>query len=491
MTAGARPPLLPEARRRKRRRFLIGLVIGLTIIAAPLVWFLGWRISNRAAVTRLEAAARQRGEPLTLADLATNYPPVPDRENAAVALMNLWEKSDPVCWRAYRQNKRPLPDLLKHEFPPDLPYLGALQRKLARAKPLDPDTLADAEAWLAANSAHLQAVRQALQLPRCRFPLIIEEGRNAPMLHLRELEVEADYFRLEAALATERGDLERGLAALACVPRLGRLVEQEPLVRSQFACLALFNMTLNDSERFLSRRALSGAQLDQLEKLIESLQMPGALRRGYLEERALHLAAYDLPHLIWEGTNTPPGVFPFNPEEDAAQHREDARQWRAWGVQTADKRLALECYDRAIQLAAEGTPRAIQATERLFREADQRAQRFPPLMVDWFMLARQEHVACRFASLEGRRRSALTALAIERYRLTHQGLRPQTLDLLTPSLLPKVPSDPFDGQPLRYRRLLRGYVVYSVGDDLKDNGGLEAPTRFSKGAYDRTFTVER
>jgi hypothetical protein len=38
--------------------------------------------------------------------------------------------------------------------------------------------------------------------------------------------------------------------------------------------------------------------------------------------------------------------------------------------------------------------------------------------------------------------------------------------------------DPFDHQPLRYKPETNGYVIYSVGEDLKDNNG-EVP----KGRY--------
>jgi hypothetical protein len=41
-----------------------------------------------------------------------------------------------------------------------------------------------------------------------------------------------------------------------------------------------------------------------------------------------------------------------------------------------------------------------------------------------------------------------------------------------PALLDRVPKDPFDGQPIRYCKLDKGYVVYSVGEDRKDDKGL-------------------
>ena len=97
---------------------------------------------------------------------------------------------------------------------------------------------------------------------------------------------------------------------------------------------------------------------------------------------------------------------------------------------------------------------------------------------------------------EGRRaaivRDMESAVAIERYRLVN-GKLPSQLSDLVPTFLPVVPTDPFDGKPLRYKTLTKGYVVYSVGDDCEDNGGIE---KNSKGASwvsgtDITFTVER
>jgi hypothetical protein len=65
-------------------------------------------------------------------------------------------------------------------------------------------------------------------------------------------------------------------------------------------------------------------------------------------------------------------------------------------------------------------------------------------------------------------------VSVESYRSEHGQL---------PNSLPSAFSDPFDGQPLRYKKLAKGYVVYSVGEDGKDDGGDEKK--------DITFTVER
>lgn len=89
-------------------------------------------------------------------------------------------------------------------------------------------------------------------------------------------------------------------------------------------------------------------------------------------------------------------------------------------------------------------------------------------------------------------RLAFTALAIEGFAAA-TGRFPETLEQLTPKFLPEVPEDPFTGMELKYRHAGKAYVVYSVGPDRQDNGGLEvAPGNEARAkAYDLTFTAQR
>ncbi|RLS24327.1 MAG: hypothetical protein DWH70_07475 [Planctomycetota bacterium] len=66
---------------------------------------------------------------------------------------------------------------------------------------------------------------------------------------------------------------------------------------------------------------------------------------------------------------------------------------------------------------------------------------------------------------------AITGLAIERYRITN-GKWPRKLDELVPEYLAKLPTDPFNGEPLLVGTIPGGLVIYSVGPDLQDNNGL-------------------
>lgn len=61
-----------------------------------------------------------------------------------------------------------------------------------------------------------------------------------------------------------------------------------------------------------------------------------------------------------------------------------------------------------------------------------------------------------------------TIIALRRYSLLH-GKLPENLDLLVPKYLKRLPIDYFDGNTLRYSKKDRW--VYSIGVNLKDNGG--------------------
>jgi hypothetical protein len=68
-------------------------------------------------------------------------------------------------------------------------------------------------------------------------------------------------------------------------------------------------------------------------------------------------------------------------------------------------------------------------------------------------------------------RCAIVLLAAERYRREHNRWPATLPDLVAGGYLKEVPSDPYDGAPLRLKRVEDGLVIYSVGADCADNGG--------------------
>ncbi len=73
-------------------------------------------------------------------------------------------------------------------------------------------------------------------------------------------------------------------------------------------------------------------------------------------------------------------------------------------------------------------------------------------------------------SLQARLNCAVAALAVERDRLGKHAW-PADLESLVPACLAHVPLDPYDGKPLRYRKVGEGVLIYSIGADHTDNQG--------------------
>ena len=69
---------------------------------------------------------------------------------------------------------------------------------------------------------------------------------------------------------------------------------------------------------------------------------------------------------------------------------------------------------------------------------------------------------------------ALIACALERYRMAN-GSYPDSLDALVPKFLEKLPHDIITGEPLKYHRGDNSFVLYSIGWNEKDDGGMAGP----------------
>lgn len=74
------------------------------------------------------------------------------------------------------------------------------------------------------------------------------------------------------------------------------------------------------------------------------------------------------------------------------------------------------------------------------------------------------------------RDATLATIALTAYHRRH-GSWPASLDQLSPEFLPAVPVDRFDGKPLKYKVVDGQPLLYSVGRNRKDDGGIPAADR--------------
>jgi hypothetical protein len=153
--------------------------------------------------------------------------------------------------------------------------------------------------------------------------------------------------------------------------------------------------------------------------------------------------------------------------------------WKCW--QSYDDELAhlqlLQASVEAVRKA--GRERALGPALEQFTEQAGALELAHPRAGRWLgfsLLQGSIHrYLARVSWLEMQRSLLVAAIGLKRYQLTH-GVYPGGLTALVPDILAQLPRDPMDGQPLRYRPNPDGsFLLYSVGEDGRDNGGDTSP----------------
>lgn len=437
-------------------------IVGWVLLAVGA--FIGYRLVLHYRIERRLDAFREAGYPVTLEDLAEYYPEVPMGENAAV----VYERA---LWSFREPSDRKIGDVTPIQGFADLPPLG---------EPLPPEQLAAASLWVSLNRECLTDLHEAAAMPGCRFPLDFSGGIEMLLPHLAPMRNGARLLALENLLAIEQGETEQALASLHTGLKLQQALRTEPLLISQLVRIACVHLAVASMERTCSRLELSPEQIAELRARIERTEadLADALERAFAGELPNGVDAFDLGPAYWSylsslgHTTAPPTGAP-------------GVAYKLTGLADLDE---LEYLDRIAPLFEAGE---LPIEEAIARARDVEHE-FKTISEGRFLtrtlLPGLPRAMTEAAVTHAVLRAARTALAVERYRLKN-GELPEDLETLAPEFLDSVPLDPFDGQPLKYRRLDPGFVIYSVGRDGRDNGGkLE---RIIQGEYDIGFELRR
>jgi hypothetical protein len=315
-----------------------------------------------------------------------------------------------------------------------------------------------AEAVAKARGFTDRKARGLADLPRGRHTVDWSKDLvNTDMRHLQAVRDVARLVSLDARQHALDGDLDGAVRSCQAVLNTGRSLGDEPSEKSQFSRAVCSRRALRALEQTLAQGEASTKVLEDLQRLLtEEAEEPLELRAA----RAERVMFYQCLEVMRGGPfNRYGGLGPGT--AGAVAHDLDD-QLRAPACQAAYLRFFNEVVEIA-KLPSE------QQQER-FQKLQKPRQNLPKLLEerthgrDWSRLAESFHR--NTAQL----RCAAAALAAERYRLA-EGHWPENLDILVPRYLTAVPTDPFDGQPLRLKRSEDRLVIYSVGVDKKDNGG--------------------
>jgi hypothetical protein len=401
----------------------------------------------RTALARLKAS----GAPTTWAEVIP--PPIPDDQNAAVVYDKAFAHLRPDY--AFREQA-----LLQRYLRYHVQAPAAVQRKAMEG---------DVGRILAVNAQALALLRQAAGRPECRFesawhcPPPLPDGPD----ERHRLDRLSDLLCAQAMLRADRGDAPGALEALRVNLAIAKHQESHPFPRGVVYAHDAVERSLAPLHRVLEVTSPDREGCTALDRALRRLDLASAQTCQVMNLRAAALdnlrAARDaravqiVPVLHYPLAATRVMQTLHLPHRDGLYAPYAA-------VAPWDEAAFLAFWDKCIALQGKPWREAGKEWLALYRE--------PP---QWALLAQMsESLGANPLSRDlALANSGLMRIALGVHAYRGQCRRyPGSLAELRRTLGRALPTDPFSGKDFVYRREPRGYLLYSVGLDLKDDGGV-------------------
>jgi hypothetical protein len=262
-------------------------------------------------------------------------------------------------------------------------------------------------------------------------------------------------------LRLQESDVHTAWRSCQAVHNISRFYAGEPLAAVQTVRVAQRGRALRLMERVLAQGDVSAADLKSTQRLLDEETSEAPLLLALRSHRAWQhhlfseLAVGRISLAEFQQQNAGSFASPtWRQEVEAFLDRGQIKPAHVW---------TLRHYNDAVAIAKRPVAEIEPALEKLVAVAD------PPSLAKPFNL---KHFA-QFLSprrIHSELGCARAALAVQRYRQKHQRWPAALDDVVAAGLLDAVPTDGYDGQPLRYRPTRDGVVVYSVGADGQGDG---------------------
>jgi len=352
---------------------------------------------------------------------------------------------------------------------------------------------------LADNVRYLALLREAARTSACAFPTNWDAGPGGVSFkQFAQLREGARMLQANSAVAAADGRTDAALADAATMLRIAEHAKLEPILIGQLVGYALQSMAVQSLRDALALGdpSLKAARdlmaqmvaIDEVEPSVRSMKGEIALLGLPFFEMARHASSNIVAQFSVgrEGTNSWAG-----------------RALRAYGtVGRPLYNLDEIAYLRAMKDEVDAFSLPWPESHNRIVALDKRTTAFPTrggILTSMLMpvFARAVWSREKTAANLG---DAQIALALCIYK-SERGTYPDSLSALEAAGF-KLPNDPFGGQPFKYRREGAGFIVYSIGSDMKDDGGLppvwdaaeklsDEQRKYRKEHYDLPFTRPR
>lgn len=363
--------------------------------------------------------------------------------------------------------------------------MGAVDASLDQtmSRPWARDEFPDTSAWVDVNAAPLELVHEAAQREKFYLPLVPAPGNpgliNVPLL-LQHARTIARLLTTRAMLQLGEGDLNGANQDLLACHQLAGHVGRAPFLLNALLAMAIDAMAFKSDGALLSDPRLTSEQARRMLTERQSLRpLPDVARIIDTDERFMMIDT--VYRLLRGGANPAAGIAPVSvvgiDGNVALTSMNDLYDEAAAALRIeafAERRSQLEAIDQDLKARITAGKNPVASVLLAVIGARSAASR---QMSDTLLALLAPAILSAQTAEDratARRRLLIVGCALAVHR-AEQGEYPASLDGLTPDLLENVPLDPFGDQPLIYRRTEEGgYRLYSVGENLKDDGGATA-----------------
>jgi hypothetical protein len=407
--------------------------------------------------------ASEPGDPKTLEELNTWYAEPAAGQNAAT----FFEQGfDALQITNADRNSVSLPLIGKATMPAiTLPVPSGIKSTL--------------RSFLERNKTALDLFERGAQCSGSRYPLDLTKGFEVLLPHLPKVKQAAQLAEMDALFQADARQGANAGQAVGVTLAAARTLDAEPLLVSQLVRVSCEGVAVDALEQTVNRVALPAESLTQLQSAFDHASdydtAGTGFNRALTAERVNGLATFDAaPEKLREMlSRTAPGAGQGTMQSTNLD--------KLLSTLKEQRQFFEDSLNQLIVARKDVWPARLKADDVTGPRVEDAKNKGYVLCA--MLLPSLGKITSREAAALARLRLAQTAVALERFRAASNKY-PDALSELAPKTLSAIPNDPFDGQPLHYRKGAEGYLLYSIGPDLKDDSGARKP-----GSDDLSFVV--
>ncbi len=422
------------------------------LILAGIMVYTGFDFSSALVLKEKVKRAKLSGIKFKLEEIIP--PEIPDEINAASVYKQIFELQE----KLRRQNK---------VFWDDIHWM-------AESEKIQPQQLKNAEKLLFENHEFIQLfkmIEKAVKMPETRFDLAYKEGPSMLLPHLSKIRNLARLVALKTYIMAKKKDPGWSDSFLTSFS-ISSSLEDEPVLISQLVRFSLDRIALQNLQKIIFDFNPS-ISVEQYHKIMHAIEnKKNKLLDAWAKEIAF-IGGYVYGDVFQARYRKRENFIPFISDYSGPSAN---IFWFLYPyffspILKMDAAYYLDIRTRGLELLR--LP-MYQVSSRL-KELDKELYNQKKYMVASFFAGQTGEIYYPIHKQQSEWACYLHTLRIfcslQIYK-KEKGKYPEKLDEIVPSILKKLPLDPFTGEEYIYKKQKNGFIVYSVGANLKDDAGI-------------------